>query len=80
MQEGRWAGCWTIGVAASGNGVGLSLEELNALPDSERRARIDAAGEALKTAGAHLIVDTVADLPAALTAIDGRIAAGQRPG
>lgn len=80
IREGRYAGCWTIGVAASGNGVGLSLEELEALPETERRARIEHAGEALTAAGAHLIVDTVADLPAALEEIERRIAAGEAPG
>ena len=79
VQEGRGAGCWTVGVAASGNGVGLSLEELNALPEDERRARVAKAGEALTSAGAHLVVDTVADLPAALADIEARIAAGEKP-
>jgi phosphonoacetaldehyde hydrolase len=79
MGEGREAGCWTIGVAASGNGVGLSLADLAALTDAERRQRIDAAGEALRAAGAHLVIDTVADLPEALTEIERRILAGDLP-
>jgi phosphonoacetaldehyde hydrolase len=78
IQEGRAAGCWTIGVAASGNGVGLSLAELEALPQAERRARVDAAAQALAAAGAHLVLDTVADLPAALSVIEQRIASGAR--
>ncbi len=80
VREGRYAGCWTVGVTASGNGVGLSLEELNALPDAERRARIDHAGQVLRAAGAHLIIETVADLPGALEEIERRIAAGEPPG
>ena len=80
VQEGRHAGCWTVGVAASGNGVGLSLEELNALSEDDRRARIGLAGAVLKGAGAHLIIDSVADLPVALEEIERRIAAGERPG
>ena len=80
VREGRYAGCWTVGVAASGNGVGLSLEDLDALPDAERRARVARAGEILIAAGAHLIVETVADLPVALEEIERRIAAGERPG
>ena len=80
VREGRYAGCWTVGIAASGNGVGLSLEALEALPAPERRARIDDAGEVLIAAGAHLIIDTVADLPGALEEIERRIAAGERPG
>jgi phosphonoacetaldehyde hydrolase len=79
MGEGREAGCWTIGVAASGNGVGLSLADFAALTDADRRQRIDAAGGALVAAGAHLVIDTVADLPGALDEIERRILAGDLP-
>src|SRR5262249_3087206 len=41
IEEGRLAGCWTVGVAASGNGVGLSAAALAELPEPERRARIE---------------------------------------
>ena len=80
VQEGRNAGCWTVGIAASGNGVGLSLEELNALAEVDRSARIELAGALLKAAGAHLVIDSVADLPVALDEIERRISAGERPG
>jgi len=35
IEEGKAFGCWTVGVAISGNALGLSLEELNALSFSE---------------------------------------------
>jgi phosphonoacetaldehyde hydrolase len=79
IEEGRAAGCWSVGVAASGNGVGLSPAEYEAMPQAERRARVDRAGAALTAAGAHLVIDSVADLPAALATIEGWIAAGERP-
>ena len=79
IAEGRAAGCWTVGVAASGNGVGLGRAELDALDSSDRRARVARAAEALQAAGAHLVIDTVADLPSALAEIEQRIAAGLRP-
>ncbi len=66
IAEGRNAGVWTIGVAASGNGVGLSEQALAALPEGERQSRIAAARHVLEAAGAHLVIDTVADLPEAL--------------
>jgi phosphonoacetaldehyde hydrolase len=66
VAEGRAAGCYTIGVAASGNGVGLSAAALAALPEAERAARITAAGKALYAAGADLVIDSVADLVPAL--------------
>lgn len=66
IAEGRGAGVWTIGVAASGNSVGLTAEALAALPAEDRAARIAHARKVLEDAGAHLVIDTVADLPAAL--------------
>jgi phosphonoacetaldehyde hydrolase len=66
IAEGRAAGVWTIGIAASGNGVGLSADALAALPADERAARIAHARAVLEAAGAHLVIDTVAELPQAL--------------
>lgn len=79
IEEGRLAGCWTIGLAASGNGVGLSLSDYKSLAEPDRRARVAAAAEALTSAGADYVVDTIADIGPALEAIAARIAAGERP-
>lgn len=69
VAEGRAAGVWTIGVAASGNLVGLSREAFQALSPEEQAERIGSARLALEKAGAHLVIDTVADLPAALAGL-----------
>ena len=69
VAEGRAAGCFTVGVAASGNGVGLSAEELAALPAADRAARIATSRAALTAAGADLVIDSVADLISALEAL-----------
>ncbi|MCW2410721.1 MULTISPECIES: phosphonoacetaldehyde hydrolase [unclassified Sphingobium] len=66
IMEGRAAGVWTVGVVRSGNIVGLSEDALMALPVSEREARLAAARETLLAAGAHLVIDTVANLTDAL--------------
>jgi phosphonoacetaldehyde hydrolase len=66
IAEGRNAGCFTIGVAASGNANGLDAIAFAALSDVERAARLAAARSELLAAGADLVIDTVADLPAAL--------------
>ena len=66
VAEGRAAGCLTVGLAASGNGVGLPAAELAGLPRTERDARIAAAAQALTAAGADVIIDSVADLIPAL--------------
>jgi phosphonoacetaldehyde hydrolase len=66
IAEGRAAGCFTVGVAASGNGIGLSRALLAALDPKERARRVKAAGDSLMAAGADLFVETVADLVPAL--------------
>ena len=79
IGEGREAGMWTVGVAASGNGVGLNADALAALPDDERAGRIAAAADALRAAGADYVVDSVADLWPVLETISTRITAGEKP-
>lgn len=66
IAEGRAAGCFTVGVSASGNGVGLSQPELAQLPAAKRDALIGASAKALRDAGADLIIESVADLVPAL--------------
>ncbi|WP_159979699.1 MULTISPECIES: phosphonoacetaldehyde hydrolase [unclassified Novosphingobium] len=66
IAEGRAAGAWTVGVAASGNGVGLSEQALAALAPQDRAQRIETARSVLLKAGAHVVIDSVADLPEAL--------------
>ena len=69
IAEGKAAGAFTVGVAASGNSVGLSLEALNALPAPVRAARIEAARQLLRAAGADLVIGSVAELIPALEGI-----------
>ena len=78
IQEGLNAGTWSIGVAATGNGIGLASEEFQALPLSERRTRVERARRELKDAGAHYVVDTLAQLDPVLDDIDARLASAGR--
>jgi phosphonoacetaldehyde hydrolase len=66
VAEGRAAGCLTVGITASGNGVGLSAAALAALPANERESRIAAAANTLRAAGADIVIDSVANLVPAL--------------
>jgi phosphonoacetaldehyde hydrolase len=68
IAEGRAAGCFTIGLAASGNGLGLSLEAYQALEESEREQRLTKVRADLIAAGADMVIDSVADLIEALGA------------
>lgn len=79
IAEGAAAGCWTVGVALTGNEVGLSAEELAALPEEQRvplRTRVEAA---LREAGARWVIGSVAELPALLPTIEAALARGETP-
>ncbi|SDA31583.1 phosphonoacetaldehyde hydrolase [Sphingomonas sp. NFR15] len=79
VREGREAGMWTVGLAASGNGVGLDTAELAALPADARARRIVDAADALYAAGADYVIDSVVDLWPVLEQISVRVAAGEKP-
>lgn len=79
IEEGLNGGMWTIGVTVTGNEVGLTLDEWEALaPVAQQRLR-DAAAQKLTTAGAHYVIDSVADVLPVLDDIDGRLARGEKP-
>ncbi len=79
IAEGLAAGCWTVGVSSSGNLMGLDADALAALPADEREARNQVAAATLRAAGAHYVIDSIADLPPALDMIATRMAAGNHP-
>ncbi len=67
IAEGVAAGCPTVGVALSGNHVGLTAEELASLPEDEIEVYRASATAMLEAAGADFVIDTVADLPKLLS-------------
>ena len=79
IAEGLNAGAWTVGVSVTGNLFGFSLEETRALPPAAFMARREAAAARLVEAGAHYVIDSVAELPPVLSAIEGRLAREERP-
>jgi phosphonoacetaldehyde hydrolase len=79
LQEGINAGCWTVGVAASGNALGWSWDEWVAASEDERFEATCEAGQKLYDAGAHEVIDSVANLQLALSRIGARILAGETP-
>ena len=80
IGEARAAGCWAAGAALTGNNPGLSAEELARLPPDQRSALRRAASEPLLRAGAHLVIDSIAELPWLVEHIEARLEAGEKPG
>ncbi len=79
ISEGLNAGTWTIGVAKTGNEVGLNQQELAALPAEEVIRKVEQAADGLAKAGAHYVIESIAALPAIISEIEQRLKMGDRP-
>jgi phosphonoacetaldehyde hydrolase len=73
VHEGLNAGAWSIGLAGTGNMIGLSFDEFHALSEVDRETRLVQARSELQSAGAHYVVDTLDDIAAVLDDIDARL-------
>ena len=79
VEEGLNAGMWTIGLAVSGNEVGLSLKEWKRLSKAEKEEKRVRAHRRMAQAGAHYTVDTIAEMMPCIDDIETRIRRGERP-
>ncbi len=79
LEAGLNAGMWTIGIAKTGNELGLSQSEVEALEPEELETRLGRAYTRLYQAGAHYVVDGVGDLPGVLDHLNRRLAGGEKP-
>ena len=77
IEAGRNAGCWTVAVTRTGNGVGLSREEFDGLDPNEQKKRCAAAAEQLGPA--DFVVESVAEMPQVIAEVELRLAKGERP-
>ncbi|MFJ4247997.1 phosphonoacetaldehyde hydrolase [Pseudomonas sp. NPDC089741] len=79
ILEGRSAGMWTVALTCSGNALGLTYEQYQALPSdrlAEERARI---GKMFAPSRPHYLIDTIAELPEVIDDINARLARGETP-
>lgn len=74
MQEGKNAGAFSIGILTGSNLLGLTPEEYAALPAEELARRKQAATRRYLDAGADLVIDSIRELPAAIEALNRRLA------
>lgn len=79
VEEGLNAGMWTIGLAVSGNEVGLSLADWQALPAAQQEVKRERAYTRLQQAGAHYTVDSIAEVLPCIDDIQARIRRGESP-
>lgn len=79
VEEGLNAGMWTIGLAVSGNEVGMMLDEWRALPEAEQQAKRRRAYTRMQQCGVHHVVDTIADIMPCIEDIQAHIRRGEAP-
>ena len=79
IEEGLNAGMWTIGLALSGNELGLTYDEYAALAPETRALRRKQITARMFQAGAHYVVDGIWDCLPMIHEINYRLSLGEKP-
>ena len=79
ISVGLNAGMWTIGLAKTGNEIGLTESEIDSLEPAVRERRMAEAYRRMRHAGAHYVVDGIADAVPILDEIEARLVRGEKP-
>jgi phosphonoacetaldehyde hydrolase len=79
IEEGLNGGMWSVGVAVTGNEVGLTAFEYAALAAEDQSRLARTATDRLLAAGAHYVVDSLAAVLPVIETIEARLAAGEKP-
>jgi phosphonoacetaldehyde hydrolase len=79
IEEALNASVWAVAVAQTGNMIGVTEKQWHALPESEQSKRLQDARCKLAAAGAHFVIDSLADLEPVVDQIEARLQAGERP-
>jgi phosphonoacetaldehyde hydrolase len=79
VEEGLNGGMWTIGLAISGNEIGLPLKEWKRIPKAEQERMRQGAYTRMYQSGAHYVVDSIADILPCLDDIEAKLSRGERP-
>jgi phosphonoacetaldehyde hydrolase len=79
IEEGRNGGMWSVGITTTGNEVGLGEAEWQALCDADRARLATAAADRLLQAGAHYVIQSIADVLPVLDDIEARMGRGEKP-
>merc|ERR1719391_1273711 len=79
IEAGLHAGCWTVGIAKTGNYVGMTEDEMDKADKKELEAKVENAKSILRQAGAHFVINTTRDLPPVIEEINRRLSLGLKP-
>ncbi len=80
VGEGLNAGCWAVGVSRYSNYMLInSREEEAALSEEEIQRRVETTRQKLQEAGAHYVIESIADIEPVIADINTRLARGEKP-
>ena len=80
IGEGLNAGCWSVGVARYSNYMNIqTLEEAERMSADEMQSRLEKTVSTLTNAGAHYVIDSLADIETVIDDVNARLARGERP-
>ena len=79
VEAGINAGCWSIGITQTGNLLGLSEVEIQALTSDGLNDQTNEICRQFQAAGAHLAINSVREIEQALRRIDTAMEAGSFP-
>ncbi len=80
VGEALNAGCWGIGVARYSNYMDMDTPDSDKeMPKAEIERRLNKTRQILAQAGAHYVIDSIADIEPVIADINARLARGERP-
>lgn len=80
IGEALEAGCWGVGVSRYSNYMNInSLDQEKRISKADIKARLENTREILRKAGAHYVIDSLADIEPVIDDINARLARGEKP-
>lgn len=80
VGEALNAGCWGVGVTRYSNYMDMDTPDADKkLPKAELERRLAKTRQILGQAGAHYVIDSIADIEPVIADINARLARGERP-
>lgn len=73
VREGVNAGMWSVAVIKGSSELGLTQEEVEIMDKEELKNRMDVVSKRFKEAGAHFVIDTMAELEDIIVKIENEI-------
>ncbi|MCG8552795.1 MAG: phosphonoacetaldehyde hydrolase [Desulfobacterales bacterium] len=79
IEEGLNAGMWTVGITRTGNELGLTENEVNAMDPDELDLKLTEIKNRFRAAGAHYVLARTADILPVIEEINTKLKSGELP-